>query len=247
REEEPLHQLDAIMTTAVENANSSDRTAGTIIVVITSSGLVLMLLTGGFIAWKVSQSITNPLNQLMGVAGQIANTGDLDSKLEIRGEDEAARLAGAFEKMVLYLREMAGLSESIAGGDLSVQINPRSQRDTLGQAFREMTFGLRSLVKNVRDSASQVASGSNQVASASDESAKISVQAASAIDEVTSTMHEMSINVQNMVKSTQMQASNVSETSASIDQMVASIQRVADTAKVLLDISQRSRDEVHSG
>jgi methyl-accepting chemotaxis protein len=57
----------------------------------------------------------------------------------------------------------------------------------------------------------------------------------------------MSINVQNMVKSTQLQASNVSETSASIDEMVASIQRVADTAKVLLDISQRSRDEVHSG
>ena len=102
-------------------------------------------------------------------------------------------------------------------------------------------------MKNVRDSASQVASGSTQVASASDESAKISVQAASAIDEVTSTMHEMSINVQNMVKSTQMQASNVSETSASIDEMVASIQRVADTAKVLLDISQRSRDEVHNG
>jgi methyl-accepting chemotaxis protein len=110
-----------------------------------------------------------------------------------------------------------------------------------------MTIGLRSLVKNVRDSAAQVASGSNQVASASDDSAKISIQAASAIDEVTSTMHEMSINVQNMVKSTQLQSSNVSETSASIDEMVASIQRVADTAKVLLDISQRSRDEVHSG
>jgi methyl-accepting chemotaxis protein len=50
-----------------------------------------------------------------------------------------------------------------------------------------------------------------------------------------------------MVKSTQVQASSVSETSASIDQMVASIQRVADTAKVLLDISNRSREEVHSG
>jgi methyl-accepting chemotaxis protein len=44
-----------------------------------------------------------------------------------------------------------------------------------------------------------------------------------------------------------MQASSVSETSASIDEMVASIQRVADTAKVLLDISSRSRDEVQSG
>jgi methyl-accepting chemotaxis protein len=49
------------------------------------------------------------------------------------------------------------------------------------------------------------------------------------------------------VKSTQVQASSVSETSASIDQMVASIQRVADTAKVLLDISNRSREEVHNG
>jgi methyl-accepting chemotaxis protein len=43
------------------------------------------------------------------------------------------------------------------------------------------------------------------------------------------------------------QASSVSETSASIDEMVASIQRVADTAKVLLDISNRSRQEVQSG
>src|SRR5439155_2443637 len=60
-------------------------------------------------------------------------------------------------------------------------------------------------------------------------------------------MHEMTVNVQNMVKTTQVQASSVSETSASIAQMVASIQRVADTAKVLLDISNRSREDVHSG
>ena len=85
------------------------------------------------------------------------------------------------------------------------------------------------------------------MASASDESAKVSVQAASAIDEVTSTMHEMSINVQNVVKNTQVQASSVAETSASIDQMVTSIQRVADTAKLLVDISHRSREEAQTG
>jgi methyl-accepting chemotaxis protein len=247
KEEEPLHQLDSIMSDAVANANASDKSAASIITTLALGGMFLMVVLGGFIAWRSAKSITDPLTQLIFVSRQIANAGDLDAKVEIYGQDEVAQLALTFNNMVLYLREMAGLSESIAGGDLSVQINPRSTRDTLGTAFREMTIGLRSMVKNVRDSASQVASGSNQVASASDESAKISVQAASAIDEVTSTMHEMSINVQNMVKSTQMQASNVSETSASIDEMVASIQRVADTAKVLLDISQRSRDEVHSG
>ena len=149
--------------------------------------------------------------------------------------------------MVTYLKEMAAVSEAIAGGNLTVEVKPRSKNDTLGNAFARMIEGLRNLVRNVRDAASQVASASNQVAGASDESAKISLQTSSAIDEVTSTMHEMSVNVQNMVKSTQVQASSVSETSASIDQMVASIQRVADTAKVLLDISNRSREEVHSG
>jgi methyl-accepting chemotaxis protein len=247
KEEQPLVQLDGMVKAANLAAEESDSRAATMITVVTLGGLLIVVLLSGSISWRVAKSITVPLSQLISVAGQIGNAGDLEQQVNIKGEDEVAQLARTFNNMVQYLREMAGISEAIAGGDLSVEINPRSSRDTLGKAFREMTLGLRNLVKNVRDSAAQVASGSNQVASASDESAKISVQAASAIDEVTSTMHEMSINVQNMVKSTQMQASNVSETSASIDEMVASIQRVADTAKVLLDISQRSRDEVHNG
>ncbi|HET9284123.1 MAG TPA: HAMP domain-containing protein, partial [Candidatus Angelobacter sp.] len=226
RAELPLVQLDGIIKQANQRAAASDNQAVMIITVVTLGGMVLVIILSATISWRVAKSITVPLSQLITVAGQIGNAGDLEQKVEISGEDEVAQLARTFNNMVQYLREMAGISESVAGGDLSVEINPRSGRDTLGKAFREMTLGLRSLVKNVRDSAAQVASGSNQVASASDESAKISVQAASAIDEVTSTMHEMSINVQNMVKSTQMQASNVSETSASIDQMVASIQRV---------------------
>jgi methyl-accepting chemotaxis protein len=142
---------------------------------------------------------------------------------------------------------MAAVSAAIAEGQLSVTVQPRSQQDTMARAFAQMTRGLREMVRQVRDSDAQVASGSGQMAGASDESAKVSVQAASAIDEVTSTMHEMSINVQNVVKNTQVQASSVAETSASIDQMVTSIQRVADTAKLLVDISHRSREEVQTG
>jgi len=181
------------------------------------------------------------------VARQIGDAGDLEHEIDIHREDEIGELSRTFANMVTYLKEMAALSEAIAGGNLNVEVQPRSSNDTLGNAFARMVEGLRNLVRSVRDAASQVASASNQVAGASDESAKISLQTSSAIDEVTSTMHEMSVNVQNMVKSTQVQASSVSETSASIDQMVASIQRVADTAKVLLDISNRSREEVHSG
>jgi len=231
----------------VEERRHADELATTWTGAVALLSTLFALGLGIFIAYSSAKSITEPLNNLMGIAQQIGKTGDLDHNIDIQRQDEIGELARTFGAMVKYLKEMAALSESIAGGDLAIEVQPRSANDTLGHAFKKMVEGLRNLVKNVRDASTQVASASGQVAGASDESAKISLQASSAIDEVTSTMHEMSVNVQNMVKSTQTQASSVSETSASIDQMVASIQRVADTAKVLLDISNRSREEVHNG
>jgi methyl-accepting chemotaxis protein len=231
----------------VDLRGQSDRTASTYTILAAIVSTLFALGLGVVVAYKTAKQITDPLTNLMNVSRQIGDTGDLEHSIDVNREDEIGELARSFAKMVTYLKEMAGVSESIAGGDLTVQVKPRSPHDTLGNAFARMVEGLARLVRSVRDASAQVASASGQVANASDDSAKIGLQASSAIDEVTSTMHEMSVNVQNMVKSTQVQASSVSETSASIDQMVASIQRVADTAKVLLDISNRSREEVHSG
>jgi methyl-accepting chemotaxis protein len=231
----------------VEERQSSDQTAATWTILISLLFTLAALSVGVVIAYRTATGITEPLTNLMNVARGIGNTGDLEHNIDTSRTDEIGELARTFHKMVTYLKEMAAVSEAIAGGDLTLEVKPRSSHDTLGNAFAKMVEGLAGLVRSVRDASSQVASASNQVAGASDDSAKIGLQASSAIDEVTSTMHEMSVNVQNMVKSTQVQASSVSETSASIDQMVASIQRVADTAKVLLDISNRSREEVHNG
>jgi len=247
KSQQPLTEaLDAINSIVIKQSSAAE-SASTALTWVIILGTLLGIGAGLTISFKISHEITSPLAHLISISRDIGESGDLDQKVDIVRSDEIGELAQTFNNMVDYLKEMAAVSEAIAGGDLSVEVKARSKRDTLAIAFSEMTHGLRALVKNVRDGASQVASGSNQVASASEESARINVQAASAIDEVTSTMHEMSINVQNMVKNTQTQASSVSETSASIDQMVASIQRVADTAKVLLDISQRSREEVSSG
>jgi methyl-accepting chemotaxis protein len=214
---------------------------------VTTFGTLLALIVGIGAAYTTAKSISEPLTHLITVAREIGDSGDLDQNIDIHRNDEIGALATTFNNMVAYLKEMASVSMSVAEGDLSVEVVPRSKRDTLGNAFLRMSHGLQELVRTTRDSAGQVSAGSNQVAGAADESAKVSVQASSAIEEVTSTMHEMSINVQNVVKNTQVQASSVAETSASIDQMVTSIQRVADTAKVLLDIANRSREEVVTG
>jgi methyl-accepting chemotaxis protein len=242
-----LDDADRAVRKALDDSNASASAATSWSTSVTIIGTFLTILLGGCIAFYTAKSIKEPLYHLIDVAHRIGETGDLEQTIDVHRNDEVGILAQNFNKMIVHLKEMAAVSASIAEGQLSVSIQPRSQQDTMARAFSRMTQGLRELVRQVRDSAAQVASGSGQMAGASDESAKVSVQAASAIDEVTSTMHEMSINVQNVVKNTQVQASSVAETSASIDQMVTSIQRVADTAKLLVDISHRSREEVQTG
>jgi methyl-accepting chemotaxis protein len=242
-----LDQTAADISKSSEESSSSATRASKVSFWVTTGGTLVALALGAVFAFLTARNITEPLQHLITVAREIGDSGDLDQNIDIHRNDEIGALATTFNNMVAYLKEMAAVSMAVAEGDLSVEVVPRSKRDTLGNAFLRMSHGLQSLVRTTRDSASQVSAGSNQVAGAADESAKVSVQASSAIEEVTSTMHEMSINVQNVVKNTQVQASSVAETSASIDQMVTSIQRVADTAKVLLDIANRSREEVSTG
>ena len=242
-----LDQASLDITKALNESQAAASRAGAVSTIIVVVGALSAIPFGFITAFKTSKSITEPLQHLITVAQEIGDSGDLDQSIDIHRNDEIGALATTFNNMVAYLKEMASVSMAVAEGDLTVEVVPRSKRDTLGHAFLRMNLGLQEIVRTTRDGASQVSAGSNQVAGAADESAKVSVQASSAIEEVTSTMHEMSINVQNVVKNTQVQASSVAETSASIDQMVTSIQRVADTAKVLLDIANRSREEVGTG
>ena len=242
-----LDQANTDISKALTDSGEKAKFASRVAMVIVLSGTLVAIVFGVLTALKTAKSITETLQHLITVAQEIGNSGDLDQNIDIHRNDEIGALATTFNNMVAYLKEMAAVSMAVAEGDLAVEVSPRSKRDTLGNAFQRMEHGLQEIVRNTRDAASQVSAGSNQVAGAADESAKVSVQASSAIEEVTSTMHEMSINVQNVVKNTQVQASSVAETSASIDQMVTSIQRVADTAKVLLDIANRSREEVQTG
>ena len=149
--------------------------------------------------------------------------------------------------MIDYLKDVAGVATSIAGGDLRSDVQPKSDRDVLGGALQQMVSGLRSTVREIKGGSDQMASASAQIASTSEQAARNNEAAATGVEETTSTMHEMSANIQNVAKSSQNQASSVTETSASIEQMVTSIQRVADTVKQFVELSQKTKKAVEAG
>jgi len=228
-----------------DTGNSVDALAGRIAAVILGI-LALAVLSGIVISVLTGRAIARPIGEMSEAAKKISN-GELDAEITVASKDDLGALANGFRDMVIYLKNMANTAEAIAEGNLTKEVNPRSEKDVLGNSFRKMSKGLSAIVGQVRSGSEHIASASMQVGATSEQTSRNGEIAATAVEEITSTMHEMSANIQNVAKSIQSQASFVTETSASIEQMIASIERVAENAKRLVDLARHSNDMVGTG
>jgi methyl-accepting chemotaxis protein len=138
------------------------------------------------------------------------------SQLQLR-RDELGHIGRAFGEVVAYLSQMSATAKIIAGGDLSVEVNPKSSRDGLGLAFQQMVAGLRQSVGWVADNAQNLQAASIQLAAAS-------TQAGQATNQIAAT-------VQQVAKGTTEQAEAVNHTAASVEQMSRAISGVAHRAQ----------------
>src|SRR6201993_1194376 len=110
----------------VDERSKSDVSAANWTVGISFLSTLIALTVGAIVAYRSAKSITEPLTNLMNVARAIGNTGDLEHNIDLGRDDEIGELARTFHKMVTYLKEMAGVSEAIAGGVFTLQLKPRS-------------------------------------------------------------------------------------------------------------------------
>ncbi|HSP73585.1 MAG TPA: HAMP domain-containing protein, partial [Gaiellaceae bacterium] len=85
------------------------------------------------LAFLLSRAITGAVRKILHAAEGIAE-GDLDQDVSVSSRDELGKMSAAFGRMVEYLRGIAGSAEQIAAGDLTVEVEPKSERDLLGHA-----------------------------------------------------------------------------------------------------------------
>jgi HAMP domain-containing protein len=88
----------------LDDRRRSDDNAATATILVALTSTLIALALGVVIAYSTSKSITEPLRNLMKVAQQIGNAGDLDHVIDIKRSDEIGELARTFTKMVTYLK-----------------------------------------------------------------------------------------------------------------------------------------------
>ena len=143
------------------------------------------MLLGAGVAFMIARGITGGVGQMLRAALGIAE-GDVEQSIQVTSKDELGETARAFETMIGYLKGMAAAAEQIADGDLTVEVEPKSERDALGNAFARMAANLRDMVGRVTQAATMMGSSSQQMASSSEETGKAVGEIAQAVTDVAS-------------------------------------------------------------
>jgi HAMP domain-containing protein len=105
-----------------------------------------------------ARRLTAPLEAMALAAERIAQ-GDVRQEVTYRSRDEIGRLAEAFRGTVRYIQEVARGGAAIAGGDLSTELVPRSERDELTQSFQSAQTELRRVVEEMERLANAAVEG----------------------------------------------------------------------------------------
>ena len=162
-----------------------DRAASARTTMLIASIIAVLAALG--IGTVIARTVTEPLRK----ATAIAESGDLSARLNIQSDDEVGRLAKAIDAMTERLERKTQEAQTIAGGDLTLEVAVASEQDSLGRAFRTMVENLRKLVTEVRGAFTGVTTGATEISDASQSLSQGATEQASSLEEITSSMTEV--------------------------------------------------------
>jgi methyl-accepting chemotaxis protein len=181
------------------------------------------LVLGLAVALFLTNHLTVPLQILkyaatnMGEGSLYRDLSDERRARARRNNDEVGEVARAVGATRIYLTGMVEAAVRIADGDLTVEVQPRSEKDELGIAFAKMIARLRQTVEQIAENAQNLTNASEQLAGAANQAGLATGQIATTIQQVAT--------------GTAQQSDSVSRTATSVEQMGRAIDGVAHGAQ----------------
>ena len=143
--EQFLHDTEVRTDSALTRASRDEKSTFAMLVILS----ILSAVVGLGFGVIVTNLITKPLNEISGLAEEIA-LGDVEQDITISSNDEIGKLANSFSKMIDYFKEKVLAATGIAGGDLGVDIQMASQKDALSKAMITMRDSLLGMHENLQ-------------------------------------------------------------------------------------------------
>lgn len=203
------------------------------------------------VAIVTARSISNPIREVVKIAGAIAK-GDLSSEdLKIKSKDEIGQLGTALNTMSGALKgvigELQGVLGSVAAGDLTKDITGDYQGayDEIKKATTATIDRLNNLVSQVASATSQIASSTQQLSATSEEMAagaeeqtSQTSQVATSVEEMSATVQEVAKNAKNASTSSEEAGKTAEEGGEIVSQTVGEMEKIAKSVSELQVVIQ---------
>ncbi|MBI3966310.1 MAG: HAMP domain-containing protein, partial [Chloroflexi bacterium] len=211
-------------------------------------------------AFLFTRTIAASLTKLTrAVAG--LSEGNLDQDVTVKSNDEIGVMAARLVGLLAYFREITAVADRLAGGDLTVTVEARSERDALSHAFGRMVRHWQDLVGQVQDSAEGLARASQQLGETAGQTGQAVQQVTTAVQQVARGAQDQSIAAQEsshsvdqllqaitqVARGTQEQARSVGTASTTAEQMAAGVEHVATKAQSVAAASQQTKASAEQG
>ncbi len=151
---------------------------------------VLFVLIASGISIIIPRQLRKSSRNLIDITREIAK-GNMDVEIKKLYDDEFGEVIDEYVIMAENIRKQAIVAQAVADGDLTVEVIPSSDVDTMGNALEMLVERNGHALGNINDAAYQVMISASQVASASESLAQGSTEQASAIEQVTSSISEI--------------------------------------------------------
>jgi methyl-accepting chemotaxis protein len=191
---------------------------------------VIAALIGMIAAFLLTRSIARRIKGLLAAADGIAE-GDVDQRIDVTSTDEIGATAAAFRRMVEYLKDMVTAAGRIADGDLTTQVESRSERDALGNSFATMIEQLRELMGELSNAAGSVGLASRQMSQTSEEAGRATGEIAVAIGDVAQGAERQVNLVESARRAADEVATAVAESAQQAEQTAAVATEARETAQ----------------
>jgi methyl-accepting chemotaxis protein len=231
---------------AVKQVNDdTDKQYASARTLLLTAAILILVISAAAGVW-ISLSIANGLKRVIGMA-QAVSIGDLNQSAEVKSNDEIKDLIDNFNTMAANLRETAALADRVADGDLTVQPQPLSDKDTLGLALERMVDRLRGVVADAIQASNNVSAGSQELSAASEQISQGATEQAASAEEASASMEEMASNIkQNADNASQTekiarQSSVDAETSGqAVKRAVNAMQTIAEKITIVQEIARQT-------
>lgn len=188
---EEIATLNIVAAKQISDKNTETANSATTSMILAILMALVISMSLGFV---ITRMITRPVNQCVEIARRMAE-GDTDMNIVVESKDETGVLMSAMKEMLEATKKIVVTLEKLSNGDLTVNVQERSEKDKQLISLRIMVERVANVVAEVKSSVSNVASGSQQLSATAETLSQGSTEQASSAEEASASMEEIASNI----------------------------------------------------